>query len=316
MRLSTLSLGVLALALAACGGASDETTPTSKAASVEAPAGPAVTAANEGELMAPGPRLEAVLAAQPDGTKARYQYRHPRETIEFFGIEPGMTVAEVLPGGGWYSKILLPYLGDKGKLIGIDYSIDMWSKFGGFANAEFLEAKQTWPETFVVNAVEGNWQANTMGGLGAFAFGSRDESLDGTVDVVFAPRALHHLNRFNTDETNYMIQALADVHALLKPNGIFAVVQHRGPEGNSDEWASGNNGYLKESDVIEWVEAAGFKLVGDSDVNANPLDKPTETDFVWRLAPSLRTSADDADLRAKMAAIGETDRMTLKFQKR
>lgn len=319
MRNSVFSIGLLALTLAACGAepsGSDGGDTPAPAVTEPAPVSPPVTEANAGEIMEAGPRLEAILAAQPDEVKARYPYRNPRETIEFFGIEPGMTVAEVLPGGGWYSKILLPYLGDKGKLVGVDYSIDMWSKFGGFATEEFLEAKKTWPQTFIADAVENNWQANTMGGLAAFAFGNRDASLDGTVDVVFAPRALHHLNRFNTDEKNYMTEALGDVRALLKPGGVFAVVQHRGPESNSDDWANGDNGYLKESSVIAWVEAAGFELIGDSDVNANPKDVPTEEDAVWRLAPTLGTSREDPELRATLQAIGETDRMTLKFRKK
>lgn len=314
MRYFSLIVGASALILAACGGASDEPKPAPQA--IPAPATAPVTEANAGEILAAGPRLEAILAAQPDEVKARYQYRHPRETIEFFGIEPGMKVAEILPGDGWYSKILLPYLGDKGGLVGVDYSVDMWSKFGGFATAEFLEAKQTWPETFVVDAIENNWQANTMGALNAFAFGSRDKALDGTVDVVLAVRALHHLNRFNTPEKNYMTEALSDIHAMLKPGGVLGVVQHRAPAGSSDAWAGGDNGYLKEADVIAWIEAAGFELVGDSDVNANPLDVPTEDDFVWRLPPTLGTSGEDPDLRASMQAIGETDRMTLKFVKR
>lgn len=308
MRFSTLILGAIALTLTACGGAED--TPQTPAVST-----PTETAANEGEIMEAGPRLQAILEAQPDEVKARYQHRHPRETLEFFGVEPGMTVAEIIPGGGWYSKILLPYVGDKGKLVGIDYSVDMWSKFGGFANEDFLDGKQTWAEDFVAGAVENNWHANTMGGIAAFAFGSRDTSLDGTVDVVFAPRAMHHLNRFNTAEKNYMDEAMADIHAVLKPGGIYAVVQHRAPAGHSDEWASGDNGYLKEADVIAWVEAAGFELVGDSDVNANVNDQPSEDEFVWRLPPSLSTSREDPELREKMIAIGESDRMTLKFRK-
>src|SRR5690606_39749337 len=95
-------------------------------------------------------RLAAVLAAQPDDVKARYEYRHPQETLEFFGIEPGMTVVEALPGGGWYSKILLPYLGKDGTLIGADYSMEMWPLFGGFATPEFIEKRKTW----VTDAVE------------------------------------------------------------------------------------------------------------------------------------------------------------------
>ena len=315
MRFSFLSIGTLALALAACGG-SDKTQDGPAEAPVESVSASSETGANEGEIMEAGPRLEAILAAQPDEVKARYQYRNPRETLEFFGVEPGMTVAEIIPGGGWYSKILLPYVGDKGRLVGIDYNVDMWAKFGGFADEAFLEGTQTWAEDFVAGAVENNWHANTMGGITAFAFGSRDTSLDGTVDVVFAPRAMHHLNRFNTAEKNFMDEALADIHAALKPGGIYAVVQHRAPADSSDEWASGDNGYLKEADVIAWVEAAGFDLVGDSDVNANAKDQPTEEDFVWRLPPSLSTSREDPELRAQMVAIGETDRMTLKFRKR
>ena len=322
MRALSLTIGALALTLAACGGADDTSqAPVASDATTSAPAVTETTTptteANAGEIMEAGPRLLAILDAQPDEAKARYQYRNPRETLEFFGIEPGMTVAEIIPGGGWYSKILLPYVGDKGKLVGIDYSVDMWEKFGGFANDEFLATKATWAEDFVTGAVENNWHANTMGGVGAFVFGSRDPALDGTVDVVFAPRAMHHLNRFNTADHNFMDEALADIHAVLKPGGIFAVVQHRAPEGHSDEWASGNNGYLKESAVIAWVEAAGFELVGDSDVNANAKDTPTEEDIVWRLPPTLGTSRGEGneELRAQMQAIGESDRMTLKFRK-
>lgn len=297
-----------AFALAACGSDTTEPTPPADlpAAVEETVTTPSVDA---------GALLVAALEAQSDETKARYQYRHPRETIEFFGIEPGMTVAEILPGGGWYSKILLPYLGDEGGLIGIDYSVDMWSKFGGFATEEFLDTKRAWPETWVQTATDEDWRGGTSAGLTAFAFGSRDTSLDGTVDVVFAPRAMHHLNRFNSDEKDYMAEALADMYAMLKPGGVLAIVQHRAPEGNDDAWANGDNGYVKESALISWVEAAGFELAGDSDINANPLDVPTNDDFVWRLPPTLGTSGEDPELRAQMMAIGETDRMTLKFRK-
>ena len=91
--------------------------------------------------------LDAILAAQDDATKARYQYRHPKETLEFFGVEPGMTVIDILPGAGWYSKILLPFLGEEGSVIGLDYDLDMWRLYGGFANEEFLEKRKTWPST-------------------------------------------------------------------------------------------------------------------------------------------------------------------------
>lgn len=106
-----------------------------------------------------GEKLAAALDAQTDKAKARYQYRHPAETLTFFGIKPGMTVVEVLPGGGWYSKILLPYLGPDGLLIGADYNVDIYRHLG-FWSEEELEAKKTWVETWTWRA-EKNWRART-----------------------------------------------------------------------------------------------------------------------------------------------------------
>lgn len=303
-----LAASASALLLAACGESgevpADPATETGDAVEVTEPV---QTASVDIQL------LDAALDAQPEEAKARYQYRNPKETLEFFGVAPGMTVVETLPGGGWYSKILIPYLGDEGTLIGADYSVDMWGNFGGFATEEFLEGKKTWPETWVADATE--WLGENETSLNAFAFGSRDESLDGTVDAFLMIRAIHHLNRFNTDEKDYMVEALGDAYALLKPGGILGVVAHRSPEENSDEWAKGDNGYNKQSDVIAWAEAAGFELVASSDINANPKDTPVEGDVVWRLPPSLGTSRENPDLRAEMQAIGESDRMTLKFRK-
>jgi len=258
-------------------------------------------------------KLSTILAAQPAKVKARYQYRNPKATLEFFGIEPGMTVVEVLPGGGWYSKILLPYLGDEGSLIGVDYSLDMWPHFGGFATPEFVEKKKSWPTEWVTQATE--WRGETGPELQAFAFGNRDKSLDGTADAALFIRALHNLNRF-ADKGDYMADALSDVRALLKDGGTLAIVQHRAPEGNSAEASTGGNGYLKQSALIETIEAAGFELVGTSEINANSKDVPANSDGVWRLPPTLSTSRENEELKTQMTAIGETDRMTLKFVKK
>jgi len=256
--------------------------------------------------------LAAILDAQDDKAKARYDARHPQETLEFFGIEPGMTVAEALPGGGWYSKILIPYLGNDGTLIGVDYAIEMWPEFGGFATEEFIEKKKTWPETWVAGAEE--WRAGSEGDIKAFAFGNRDAALDGTVDAVLFIRAMHNLSRFE-EKGGYMTKALADAYALLKPGGIVGIVQHQGPEGNSDEWASGSNGYLKKSAVIAKMKAAGFELVAESGINENAKDVPSEEDMVWRLPPTLGTSKEDPELKATLEAVGESNRMTLLFKK-
>lgn len=304
MTLKTLFLAGAALTLVACGNNSAD---VKQAASETAGAAKAEMA-----MKANSAKLATILAAQPDKAKERFDARNPQATLEFFGITPAMTVVEALPGGGWYSKILIPYLGDEGHLVGVDYSIKMWPEFGGFANAEFIEKKKTWAAEWVEGAQA--WRAGSSGDISAFTFGGRDASMDGQADAVLFIRALHNVSRFE-DEGGYMTQALADTHALLKPGGIVGVVQHQGPETNDDKWAEGDNGYLKKSDVIAKFKAAGFELVKDSGINENPKDVPSNEDIVWRLPQSLATSREDADLRAKMKAIGESNRMTLLFKK-
>jgi predicted methyltransferase len=150
--------------------------------------------------------------------------------------------------------------------------------------------------------------------VAAFQYGSLPEEMAGTADVVLVMRAMHHFMRLEKDG-GYLTQALADMHKVLKPGGIVGVVQHRAPEESSDEWAIGNAGYVKQSAVIAAFEKAGFELVEASEINANPKDQPTEKDVVWRLPPTLATSEDNPELKAQMEAIGESDRMTLKFRK-
>ena len=309
MTLKTLFLAGAALTLVACGNNSAD---VKQAASETAASKTAGAAKAEMAMKANSAKLATILAAQDEKAKARYGARNPQATLEFFGITPGMTVAEALPGGGWYSKILIPYLGDEGHLVGIDYSIKMWPEFGGFANAEFIEKKKTWAAEWVEGAQA--WRAGSSGDISAFTFGGRDASMDGQADAVLYIRALHNVSRFE-DEGGYMTQALADTHALLKPGGIVGVVQHQGPETNDDKWAEGDNGYLKKSDVIAKFKAAGFELVKESAINENPKDIPSNEDIVWRLPQSLATSRDNPELKAKMEAIGESNRMTLLFEK-
>lgn len=257
--------------------------------------------------------LDAVLAEQSDDVKARYQWRHPRETLEFFGVRPGMTVVDTLPGDdGYYSKILRSYLGPAGKVIGADYAVDMWKLFGGFATAEFLAKKATWAADWT--AIARGWCEEDCAVAEAVVFGSIPAEDKGTVDAVLMIRAMHHFNRFE-EEGGWRTSALKDTMDMLKPGGIVGVVAHRAPEGHSDKWAEGDAGYLKQSQLIAAFEASGFEFLGSSEINANPADQPTEQDFVWRLPPTLATSRDNPELKAKMEAIGETDRMTLKFRK-
>jgi predicted methyltransferase len=258
-------------------------------------------------------KLTAVLAAQPDDVKARYEYRHPQETIEFFGIEPGMTVVEGLPGGGWYTKILLPYLGSAGHLIGANYPLDLYENFA-FATEEFMAEMSQWLETWPADAEE--WRGDDGATIGAFWFGSMPEEMQGTADVVFFVRMLHNTWRFQSEgKGDYLDVALNDAYKALKPGGILGVVQHHARDDVSDEWANGSHGYMKKQFVIDRVVAAGFEFVAESDINANDKDQPSGDDIVWRLPPTYATSRDDPELKAKLEAVGESNRMTLKFRK-
>ncbi|NCF61786.1 MAG: methyltransferase [Gammaproteobacteria bacterium] len=257
-------------------------------------------------------RLASVLADQPEEVQARYVFRHPQETLEFFGIAPGMTVVEALPGGGWYTKILLPYLGQDGAVIGADYSLKMYPLFGFFSE-ERLKEKETWVTDWTAEANE--WSSDEGASVSAFVFGALPEEMKGTADAVLFIRALHNLARFEK-EGGFLTDALNNAHELLKPGGMVGVVQHMARDEMPDEWAGGQNGYLKKQFLIDRMDAAGFEFVAGSDVNMNDKDQPADSDIVWRLPPAFATSRDNPELKAEMEAIGESNRMTLKFRKR
>ena len=300
--LSTTALGLL---LTAC----QESPESAQAPADDAPAtdmGAAEAPAADG----PERALNAVLMAQPAEVQARYQWRHPQETLNFFGIEPGMTVVEALPGGGWYSKILSAYLGAEGTLVGADYSLEMYPKFG-FMDEEALAEKQSWAEEWVATA--SGWHEDGAAAM-AFHLGSLPADLEGEADAVLFIRALHNMARFEGDG-GFLSEAIADAYAALKPGGVVGVVQHRAPDDASDEWAGGARGYLKRDAVIASFENAGFTFEESSDINTNPADQPGEDDVVWRLPPTLAGSGDDPDAAAAMQAIGESNRMTLRFRK-
>lgn len=306
-NLYTQALAVLSLAflLTACGGNQDVSSAAQDAAE-QVPAEPAPPAAP------PTPTLDEVLAAQPEDAKARYPSRRPKETLEFFEVKAGQVVVEVLPGpSGWYSKILLPYIGADGQLIAVNYADAMWPKFGGWSEEQINKMK-TWTTDFVRDAEP--WRGERGAPVSTFVFGSLPEDMKGTADVVLLIRALHNLARFENDGA-FLSTALADVHAVLKPGGIVGIEQHEAREDMPDEWANGNAGYLKRSFVTEKMQAAGFELVGAAEFNQNPKDQPTTSDFVWRLPPSYAAAEGDAGKIAAMDVIGESNRMMLKFRK-
>jgi predicted methyltransferase len=256
-------------------------------------------------------KLSAVLADQPEAAQARYAYRHPLQTLEFFGIEPGMTVMEALPGSGWYTKILLPYLGSDGTLIGADYSDDMYPLFG-FFNEEQLADRARFVTQFPAGAAE--WAGEDGAVVEAYKLGLMPEQMAGTADAVLFIRALHNLARFE-GQGGFLTAALQNAYDILKPGGVVGVVQHQARDDKPDEFADGSRGYLKKAFVIEVMEEAGFEFVAETDINNNDRDLPGDNDIVWRLPPTLATSRDNPELKAEMEAIGESNRMTLKFRK-
>jgi len=290
-------LSALALLLFAC--SQGATPPAETAQSAAAVASPEASA-----------KLDAVLAAQPEDAKQRYPFRHPKETLEFFGVTPGMTVVDTLPGPVWYTGILLGYLGPQGKVVEADYSPEMWTKFGDYSPDP--KTKESWVTETVAKMTAARGANDAQ--VGAFQYGAVPEDMAGTADVVLMVRAVHHFMRLEGDG-GYLTKALDDVKKVLKPGGIVGVEQHRAPESQSDASTKGDRGYVKQSAVIAAFQKAGFELVEQSEINANPKDQPSESDVVWRLPPTLATSKDNPELKAQMEAIGETDRMTLKFRK-
>jgi len=308
------------LALVGCGSPAPGEDPagTDETAAESAPA-PADTATPEdagatpsADIEANAERLQNALDAQPDDVKARYDARHPGQTLSFFGIEPGMTVVEALPGGGWYSKILLPYLGAEGQLVGAHYADALWPVIMPDAEEETIARYIARSDGWAEEASE--WTDEDGASIASYKMTNAPDDMTGQVDAALFIRALHNLHRAG-DEAGYFTAAIEETFALVKPGGLVGVVQHRAGEDRPDDWADGNAGYLKQSDIVAAFEAGGFVLEEASEINANPDDTAGPGDIVWRLPPSLATTEDDTPERAAMEAIGESDRMTLRFRK-
>lgn len=224
--------------------------------------------------------------------KARDQYRHPKETLEFLGFKSNMTVVEITPGGGWYTEILAPALKGSGKLIGAHYPDTGEDNY--YSNSrKRLEKKLAGNDVF--SEVE----------LSNFVPKKASELAPaGTADMVLTFRNLHNWG----DEG--VQQVFMDAHKALKSGGILGVVEHRLPKGVEEN--DMNRGYVSVDKTVAQAKAAGFKLVGSSEVNANAKDKASYEKGVWTLPPRLALGDKDKE---KYLAIGESDRMTLKFVK-
>jgi len=243
------------------------------------------------------------------GAADRDQYRHPVETLAFFGFTPTMTVLDIGPGGqgrgAYYTELLAPVLAKEGHYLATNWqppstapesSAHHWSAYEGVRFDALLHAA---PELYgKVQVIRVDYQAPKL-------------NLDGKLDMVLLMREVHMMKNWGTLDA-----WLREIHRALKPNGILGVEEHRAaPGANAEE--SATKGYLPEAWVIEKIEAAGFALAGKSEINANPRDTKDYPNGVWSLPPSFQAGPEyapaDARDRAKYGAIGESDRMTLKF---
>lgn len=239
-----------------------------------------------------------------ESNRARDRYRNPVATLAFFGLEPDHTVVEIWPGGGWYTEILAPVLHDQGQLVVANFTTD--PEAGGVARmgqalVDKLEAE---PDVY------GRVKMVTFAPPDQMTLGAA-----GSADLVLLSRHFHNLVARDIHD-----QVLAAAFEVLAAGGVLGVIQHRLPP-EQDFDPGQRTGYIPEAFVIEAAEGAGFELEARSEINANPLDSADHEHGVWTLPPSFRACADIEDeaerdlCRQEYQAIGESDRMTLKFVK-
>ncbi len=262
------------------------------------PAGAISVAAQQAPTVPKAPQQDALSAAVAATTRtpanvARDRHRHPGETLAFFGVKPTDTVVEIWPGGGWYTEILAPYLASGGGRL---YTVaPEWGRNG-------------------INKLK-SANAALYGSVLVADFPAFDDKAtrvpDGSADVVLTFRNVHNwkMGYRRDDKQDYSAEAFRQIFAMLKPGGVLGIVDHRLPESASDE-RERTSGYIKVSTVRKLAEAAGFRLAASSEINANPKDTTEHPEGVWTLPPTLGLGDTD---RAKYVAIGESDRMTLKF---
>ncbi|MBY0508984.1 MAG: methyltransferase domain-containing protein [Rhodospirillaceae bacterium] len=243
-------------------------------------------------------KLKTLLAGpqRSDANKARDVYRHPLETLKAFGLRQDMAVMEVWPGGGWWTEFLAPLLAEKGKYVAAHFDPSAPGDYYQKAIAGFKEKLSK--DTASYGKVE-------LTALSA-ATGKVEPVKPGSMDMVLTFRNLH--NWMGNDSSKAMIDAM---YKSLKPGGYLGVEEHRASTAAPQD-PKAASGYVREDYAVKMFEDAGFKLVSKSEANANAKDTKDYPGGVWTLPPSLRLGEKD---RAKYVAIGESDRMTLLFQK-
>jgi predicted methyltransferase len=278
------------------------------AAAVLAWAAPAASAKDE-----PSSVDKALVAAvagdwRPATDTARDKYRHPVQSLAFWGLKPGMTILEVQPGGGWWTEILAPYArATHGKLYVTAADLDdpKLSERSRTARAKFAARFAARPDLY--------------GSIEQVNWGPRSAPLPAnTFDLILTARSVH--NWMSSATPGWVDKVFKDFYGALKPGGILAVEEHRANPGPQDPEAE--SGYVTEAFVIAAAEKAGFKLAAQSGINANPKDTKDHPFGVWTLPPSLASTPENSDKpddpnfdHSKYLAIGESDRMTLRFVK-
>jgi predicted methyltransferase len=246
----------------------------------------------------------AAAVANPlrDKDRARDAYRRPADTLAFFQVAPDMKVGEYAPGGEWYSRLLGLYLGPRGKLVGL-YFDPTSGAFNEKSQQGIRDGAAKYPADIA------GWSGQPVERFSAFTLDAVPAAEKGTFDRILIMRMMHNLLRWNIADRE--IKAMRD---LLKPGGMIGIEQHRAKPDAPYSYTDGSKGYLREKDVIAFMELNGFDYVGSSMANANPKDPANWPGGVWTLPPSL-SGAKDED-KAQLQAIGESDRMTLLFRKR
>ena len=242
--------------------------------------------------------LERVLAGdhRSEANRARDKYRHPKETLEFFGLRQDMSVMEVSPGGGgWYTEILAPTLREHGQYIAAGWDPNSTSEYVKTNSKKYADKLAARPDLYDRAKVTALQAPNALKPVP-----------DGTVDMVVTFRNIH--GWMGNDSADAMFKAM---YAALKPGGILGVVEHRA-KADQPQDPKAKSGYVREDYAIAMIERAGFKLIGKSEVNANPKDTADHPEGVWTLPPTLELGDVDRD---KYLAIGESDRFTLRFRK-
>jgi predicted methyltransferase len=243
--------------------------------------------------------IERILAAdhRSAANRARDPYRHPKETLLFFGIRPHMSVVEIWPGAGWYTEILAPLLRERGRLY-VAHLDPAAGERNRLTVEEFRSKLAGRPDLY---------DRVTVTALGTPAPSVRSEIAPaGTVDMVLTFRNMHNWMTFGWPR-----EAFEAMYAALRPGGVLGIVEHRGnPARPQDPKAL--SGYVDERYAIEMIESVGFKLQERSEINSNPRDTKDYEAGVWTLPPELARGSRD---RSRYEAIGESDRFTLRFVK-